>query len=110
MVESCIIRCNENIYYIIWASFNVVHKVCLHIVAIILAILTCKVKVSILNDSKYTAVGVYISTLLTVILLIVVFQLESYNNISVSFISFDTFLDSVTFLVLIFFPKVICFF
>ena len=106
-MNSCVLRCNENVFFLIWSSLAIIHQFILHAAAIALAILTRKVKVNALNDSKYTAAGIYISTMLTIILLVVIFQLEAFKNTLVSVITTVVFLDSTTFLVLTFVPKVV---
>lgn len=102
------LQCVSNIYYIAWGAIAGIYKTILHTAAVILSFLTRKVAVDVLNDSKYTAAGIYISTGLTIFLVLVVFTLANYRNASVAAVSTFIFLDSVVFLGLTFIPKVSC--
>ena len=100
------LQCVSNIHSIIWGTVGIIYKTILHTTAVILSFLTRKVEVNVLNDSKYTAAGVYTSTGLTILLVLVIFTLANYRNASVAAVSTFIFLDSVVFLGLTFIPKV----
>ena len=78
----------------------------LQIVGLILAFQTRKVKIPILNDSKYVTALVYISSVVFVSLVLVTFLLQEYINISNGIFSGGIMLLATIFLILMFVPKV----
>ena len=78
----------------------------LQIVGIILAFQTRKVKIRVLNDSKFVAALIYISSIVLVIIVLVTFILRSYINISAGIFSGGIIILATIFLILIFLPKV----
>ena len=78
----------------------------LQIVGLILAFQTRKVKIPILNDSKFVAALVYISSVVFVALVLVTFLLRDYINISNGIFSAGIMLLATIFLMLMFVPKV----
>ena len=78
----------------------------LQIVGLILAFQTRKVKIPILNDSKFVAALVYISSVVFVALALVTFLLREYINISNGIFSAGIMLLATIFLILMFVPKV----
>ena len=78
----------------------------LQIVGLILAFQTRKVKIPILNDSKFVAALVYISSVVFVALALVTFLLRDYINISNGTFSGGIMLLATIFLILMFVPKV----
>ena len=73
---------------------------------LILAFQTRKVKIPILNDSKFVAALVYISSVVFVALALVTFLLRDYINISNGTFSGGIMLLATIFLILMFVPKV----
>ena len=78
----------------------------LQIVGLILAFQTRKVKIPILNDSKFVAALVYISSVVFVALVLVTFSLSGYINISNGIFSAGIMILATIFLILMFVPKV----
>ena len=78
----------------------------LQIVGIILAFQTRKVKIPVLNDSKFVAALVYISSVVFVALVLITFLLRDYINISNGIFSGGIMLLATLFLILMFLPKV----
>lgn len=78
----------------------------LQIVGLIFAFQTRKVKIPILNDSKYVTALVYISSVVFVSLVLVTFLLQAYINISNGIFSGGIMLLATIFLILMFVPKV----
>jgi gamma-aminobutyric acid type B receptor len=80
----------------------------LQLVGLVLAIGTRKVKISILNDSKYIAAIVYVSSLVVVVMMLVTFVSGNLQNLNEAFFSAGLLLSTYTFLGLTFIPKVSC--
>ena len=78
----------------------------LQLVGIILAFQTRKVKIPLLNDSKYIAALIYISSIILVILEFVTVPLGGYINIRAAIFSGGILLLATIFLALTFVPKV----
>lgn len=79
----------------------------IQIVGIILAIQTRKVKVKVLNDSKYIAALIYISTIVWITAGVVTFVLP-WNTINITEVVFSggLLIANTAFLILTFIPKV----
>ena len=60
---------------------NLTYTIILQIVAIVLCFQTRKVKVAALNDSKFVAAIVYLSSIILFMLILVIFTLKSYPHI-----------------------------
>ena len=78
----------------------------LQIVGIVLAFQTRKVKIRVLNDSKFVAALVYISSIVLVVIVLTTFILRSYINISAAIFSGGIIILATIFLALMFIPKV----
>ncbi len=78
----------------------------LQIVGIILAIQTRKVKIKLLNDSKYIAALIYSSSLFLILIGVVSFTATNLPNIGEAIISGGLWIVTTLFLALIFVPKV----
>lgn len=84
----------------------VLYKFVLHGIGLVLAIRTRNIEIDVLNDYKYTAALIYISTVL--ILVIAVVLPISYNNPALDELVYSTilFLILMLFMGLTFVPKV----
>ena len=101
-----IITCgNSSIHYIIYISFIITFKLVIHVAGLILAFVTRKVKIDPLNDSRYSATLIYISTLLLLVSL-VFFLLVEDNNIYAAVWTTYVLVEVCVFLGLNFIPKV----
>lgn len=78
----------------------------LHIIALILAIQTRKVRIKILNDSKEVAAIIYITSIVLAELVIVSFSLTNFQNIYESLYSGGLIVAATVVLAVIFIPKV----
>ena len=78
----------------------------LQIVGIVLAFQTRKVKIRVLNDSKFVAALVYISSIVLVVIVLTTFILRSYINVSAALFSGGIIILATIFLALMFIPKV----
>ena len=89
-----------------WIIIRFVYLALLQLIGIILAIQTRKVKIKVLNDSKYIAALIYISSI--VLLLIAIVQFVSGNVININELIFSGGIIVITtaFLGLVFIPKV----
>ena len=79
----------------------------LQIIGIILAIQTRKVRVKVLNDSKYIAALIYISSIVLVVIAIIRFTLGDYINVTEIFYSGGLLVATTSFLSLTFIPKMV---
>lgn len=75
-------------------------------VGIVLAFHTRNVKISVLNESKFVAAFVYVSSVVFMALVIVNFALASYINVSRSIFSGGVMLLATMSLAFTFIPKV----
>ena len=78
----------------------------LQLVGIILAFQIRKVKIPVLNDSKFVAALIYVSSIILVILAFVTLPLGGYINVEAAIFCVGTLLLATTFLALTFVPKV----
>ena len=79
----------------------------LQLIGIILAIQTRKVKIKVLNDSKYIAALIYISSIVLVIIAIIRFTLRGFINVTEVFYAGGLILATTAFLCLTFIPKMV---
>ena len=78
----------------------------LQIIALILAIQTRKVHIKVLNDSKEVAAIIYITSIVLVMLVIVTFTLDEYQNVREALVSGGFIIVAVVVLICIFATKV----
>ena len=97
---------DEGGYGHIWLVLTYVYFGLLQLIGIILAIQTRKVQVKVLNDSKYVAALIYISSILLVVLAVVTLVFNSYINVSETVFSGAFLFAATIFACLIFIPKV----
>ena len=100
-----IITCGLSSTYIIYFSLALVYKVIIHIIGLVLAFITRKVKIDPLNDSRYSAAIIYSSCVMLVLATIVIFALSGVNVYAGVWTSF-VFVEMCVFLGLTFIPKV----
>ena len=102
MVWQC--SANNNTSRVIAVIFF--YLVFLQVAAIVLAIQTRRVKIKVLNDSKYIIALIYISSLTVLVLAVVQFVLGAIININELITSGVFFIATTSFLSLTFIPKV----
>ena len=101
-------RCGNTIYYYIFIGIAVLYKLILHAIGLVLAWLTRKVEIDVLNDYKSTVATVICSSILMIALCIAL-PLLSFSN---SPFEFNAVWATLAFLIigvhlgLIFIPKV----
>lgn len=90
----------------IWLILTYVYFALLQIIGIILAIQTRKVKIKVLNDSKYIAAMIYISSIVLLLLGIATAVFGSSINVTGILFSGGLLFATTAFLCLVFIPKV----
>ena len=100
-----IISCGLSSTYTIYFSLALVYKVIIHVIGLVLAFLTRKVKVDPLNDSRYSAAIIYCSCVMLILAIIVVFALSGVNTYAGVWTSL-VLVEVCVFLGLTFIPKV----
>ena len=89
-----------------WEIVTFAYLAVLQIIGLVLAFQTRKVKLQGLNDSKFVAAIIYISSIMLVVLALVTFSLRTYINIGTGISVFGIFSLTTISLSLIFIPKV----
>ena len=102
MVWQCYSDNNSNITNI--AIF--LYLALVQVAAIVLAIQTRRVKVKVLNDSKYIVALIYISSVVLLLLIIVTFIQGALINVNEMLVSGALLISTTAFLSLTFIPKV----
>ena len=105
MVNNIIVCGNSSIYYIIYISLTIAFKLVIHVTGLILAFTTRKVKIDPLNDSRYSAALIYISTLFLLASLVIFFLVEDNNTYAAVWTTY-VLVEVCMFLGLNFIPKV----
>ena len=82
------------------------YLILLQVAAIVLAIQTRRVKIKVLNDSKYIIALIYISSITVIVVGVVQFVLGAVININELIVSGAFFIATTSFLSLTFVPKV----
>lgn len=82
------------------------YKGLLQIVAILFAFSTRKVKVKGLDDAKYIAIAVYVTSIVTAIIIVATYTLFDYRNALSVVLSIGIFVGATVILMLVFVPKV----
>ena len=90
----------------VWISVIFFYLALLQVVGIVLAVQTRKVKIKVLNDSKYIAALIYISSIVLVTRAVAAFAVNHLLNVAELISSGGTILISAAFLSLTFIPKV----
>lgn len=103
-----ILACDSSsLYYFIYLGFTIICKLVIHVIGLVLAFLTRKVTIDLLNDSRYSAAIIYCSTLLLAVGVITIVVLDDADgNIYAVVWTSIVFVDVCMFLGLTFIPKV----
>ena len=104
-VTHLIISCGFSTVFIIYFSLGLAYKVIIHVIGLVLAFLTRKVKIDTLNDSKSSAAIIYSSCLMLILATVVVFVLTGVNAYAIVWTTL-VFAEVCVFLGLTFIPKV----
>lgn len=89
-----------------WTIVKYVYLGILQIVGIVLAIQTRKVRIKVLNDSKYIAALIYISSIVIIAKAVALFAVNHFINVREAIFSGGTIVSSTAFLSFVFIPKV----
>ena len=108
VVNQMIVCGNTSTLFFVYISLTYAFKLIIHIVGLILAFLTRKVKIDPLNDSRYSAVLIYISFGLLIVSVIIVLLVEENNTYAGVWTTF-VLAEVCVFLGLNFIPKVLNF-
>ena len=103
------VNCGLSIYLPAFLFVSIGYKFILHIIALVFALLSRKVKIEVLNDSRETAAIIYASTILLIITCLVIFALgETVNLLNIMW-TLIIFSVSMIHLGLTFIPEVSAF-
>ena len=104
---------HEKVLYICESKGQVVlyavlfgYKGLLQVIALILAFRTRKVKVKGLDDSKYIAAAIYISSIVLAVIIVSTYTLMDYVNVYPTVIGSGLLLGTTMILALVFVPRV----
>ena len=82
------------------------YKALLQIVAILFAFSTRKVKVKGLDDAKYIVTAVYVTSIVTAVIIVATYTLYDYSNALSAVLCSGIFIGATIILLLVFIPKV----
>ena len=105
-LHNCIYICFGFSTSLVWVGIEYVYLLSLQVVAFVLAIITRKVKIKVLNDSKEMVIIVYTSTTIMIILGIITFALSSRLVLNEILFSGGVMVATTVFLTFVFVPKV----
>ena len=105
-IQFKVYKCFPRTAQIVWLGVTFAYLVLLQIIGIILAIQTRKVKIKLLNDSKYIAALIYISSIALLLIMIMTVVPLNVINVKEGVFSGSLLVATTIFLVLIFIPKV----
>lgn len=105
-MNNCIYQCYGFSPALVWIALEYVYLLTLQVAALILAIVTRKVKIKVLNDSKEVVIVVYSSTTILLILGVFTFALGTRFILNEVLYCTGIILATTIFLVFVFVPKV----
>ena len=83
------------------------YKAVLQIVALVFSFSIRKVRVKGLNDAKYIAAAVYVTSIVTAVIIVSLYSLKTFLNLYAALFGLGFFIGTTVILVLVFIPKVI---
>ena len=89
-----------------WLAVIYVYLAIWQLVGVVLAIQTRKVNIKVLNDAKFITAAIYISSVVFVVAIAVMFAVESYINLTEALFSGGLLVAMTAFVELNFIPKV----
>ena len=102
-----IITCGLSSTFIIYFSLAIGYKIIIHVIGLVLAFITRKVKIDPLNDSRYSAAIIYSSCVMLFLAIIVVsVAYPSRMNVYAGIWTTVVFVEACVFLGPTFIPKV----
>ena len=105
-IQFKVYKCFPRTAQTIWLGVTFAYLALLQIIGIILAIQTRKVKIKLLNDSKYIAALIYISSIALLLIMIVTLLPLNLINVKEGVFSGSLLVATTIFLALVFIPKV----
>ena len=105
LVEKCTLVCDGR-RSIIWILLVTFYIVVTQVIAVYLAFRTRKVKIKALNDAKYLALIIYISSIIIAVIIIAAVALRDFLNADAAVFTTVLFLFTTCILGLLFVPKV----
>jgi gamma-aminobutyric acid type B receptor len=103
--EHFIYRCYISEYSIIWLCLLFLYLGILQVIALVMAVQTRKVRIKILNDSKEVAAIIYITSIILIGVVIIMFSLSNFLNTQEALLNMGFILGSFVILAIIFIPK-----
>lgn len=82
------------------------YKAVLQVIALLFAFRTRKVKVKGLNDSKYIAAAIYITSIVLAVIIISTYTLQDYANTFPALVGLGLIVGTTMILTLLFVPRV----
>jgi len=82
------------------------YKVLLQVVALILAIFIRKVYIKVLNDAKYIIGAIYVTSIITSIIIVSTYSLNEFVNLYAMVFCLGLFIGTTVIIMLVFFPPV----
>ena len=82
------------------------YKALLQVIAILFAFSTRKVTVKGLNDAKYIAFAVYVTSIVTAVIIVATYTLYDFSNVLPFVLCSGIFIGATVILLLVFIPKV----
>ena len=82
------------------------YKAILQVIALTFSFSIGKIKIKGLNDAKFIAVAVYVTSVVTTVIFVSLYSLKTYLNLYAMLFSFGFFVGTTFILVLVFLPKV----
>ena len=99
-------RCNQSIFFLIIVGVTIGYKFILHAIALTLACLIRKIKVTVLNDSQQTVAIIYGSTLLLLVATLVTMSFNQSPDVYNVIWTIVVFFVSMIYIGLTYIPKV----
>ena len=105
-MNNCIYQCYGFDVPLAWAGVQYTYLLVIQVAAFILSVVTRKVKIKVLNDSKEMMAIVYTSTIILLILGVFTFALGTRLILTEIFFGLGVLIATTVFLALTFVPKV----
>lgn len=108
MINFCIFECygDSSTLPLVWTGISFGYLVVLQVAAFVLAVLTRKVSIEVLNDWKWMVIIIYTTSAVLLVLGVITFALTSYAIVTETLFSGGLMLATTVFLVFQFVPKV----
>ena len=105
-VVNKMVICNQtSITFITYISLSMFYKLIIHVIGLILAFMTRKVNIDPLDESRYSAILIYISSVILAVAILILF-LDIETNTNAALWTTFMLIEVIVFLGLTFIPKV----